>query len=190
MVQHKICDLIEDPGTFLEHRFKGHIADIYWKQQNIVFEVQCSPISLEEACRRTKDFEDLGIHIIWILHQKNFNKEHMSPSEEYLVKNKTVYYTNISQASEGIIFDQEEAIIYQKRPLKSPPIEINLNNVRKRIFSRKVYFASEGTSYRLVKRIYLFPEIWKQKRAFFIERWKRKFTYYIHYIKWTINLGH
>lgn len=187
-VQHKILSLINKEDVYLEYRFPGHIGDIYWKSKNIVFEIQCSPISLSEALKRTKDFENLGINIVWILHQKNFNKSYMSPSEEYLVKNKTVYYTNISQHGEGIIFDQEQAISFHLRKIKSPPIEIDITNIYNKKFQKKIYFSKSIASMLLIQRIWLFRSIWKEKVKIYFDIFLRRYHYFYKYLKWKSQI--
>ena len=188
-VQLKIASLIGDNACVLEHRVKEHIADIYWESQNTVFEVQCSPISLKEAARRTKDFEKLKMNIIWILHQKTYNKIHMSPAETYLVKKKKVYYCNISQSGDGIVFDQEEAISFHKRLYKTPPQEVKLHLPQRKFFSKKLYFPGDVQETPLSRRIGLHPDIRKKKTLFFTQKMQKKATYYFTALKWMISLG-
>ena len=188
-VQHKIASWIGKNECVLEHRVKEHIADIYWQAQNTVFEVQCSPISLKEASRRTKDFEKLKINIIWILHQKTYNKVHMSPAETYLVKNKKVYYCNISQSGDGIVFDQEEAILFHKRLHKTPPQEVLFHLPRKKFFSKNLYFSGDIQETPLLQRMRLHPDIWKKKTVFYAQQMQKKALYYFTALKWIISLG-
>lgn len=188
MVQNEILRIIGDNTLSLEHRFKGHIADIYWEKHGIVFEVQCSKMSLEECKKRTDDFESLGIRIVWILHQKSFNKPLLSPMEQYLLAHKNVYYTNISQQREGIIFDQEQAICYGVSRIKSPPIQIDLSKPIYRLWGKKVHFKGDKKDLGIIKRFVNFPDIWKEKWHIKKNIIKRKSLYYYTYLKWSIKI--
>ncbi len=178
--------MFPEGSVILEQRFKGHIADIYWPEKRIVFEVQCSPISYEAAKKRTEDLEKLGLTVIWILHQKTFNKKHLSPSELYFVNKKRSYYTNISQAGEGWVFDQEEAIFDFNRLAKSPPREIDLSELLHKKYN--VCFKNEVKSLGFITRIALYKDIWKVKLKIFLIIIKREFTYFYTYFKWKISL--
>ena len=181
-----IKEMFPEDSVFLEQRFKGHIADIFWPEKKIVFEVQCSPISYEAAKKRTEDLEKLGLSVIWILHQKTFNKKYLSPSELYFVKKRRSYYTNISQAGEGWVFDQEEAISDFKRLAKSPPREIDLSELLHK--RSTICFKNEVTSLGFLVRISIYPDIWKLKKKIFLRHIKREFAYYYTYFKWKISL--
>ncbi len=185
-VQMSIKAMFPEGSVFLEQRFKGHIADIYWPEKKIVFEVQCSPISYEAAKKRTEDLEKLGLTVIWILHQKTFNKKHLSPSELYFVKQRRSYYTNLSQAGEGWVFDQEEAISDFKRLAKSPPRELDLSELLHK--RSTICFKNEVTSLGFLVRISIYPDIWKLKKKIFLRHIKREFAYYYTYFKWKISL--
>ena len=188
-VQHKIIQLIGDNSCKLEHRIKNHIADIYWVSQNIVFEIQCSPITLKEAVSRTKDFEDLGVGIIWILHQKTYNKTHMNPAEKYLISCKNVYYSNIDQGGDGIIFDQEQAILFNKRLHKSCPKQVNLAIVYKSFFSKKLKVEGAVQRTNILKRIAHHPEIFRKKMSFTLQKMRQRAIYAFTGLKWHISLG-
>ena len=177
-VQQAIRKKIQSTDVHLEYRLKGHVADIFWESKKIVFEVQCSPISLKEAIRRTTDYEKLNMTIIWVLHDKTYNKINMSPSEEFLVKKKNVFYSNISQHGEGIIFDQEEAFLDARRLIKSPPLEISLSLPYRKKFSKKIYFKGDRYSIDIIQRIRLYPSIWRIKIKNLSVITKRFFIYY------------
>jgi hypothetical protein len=189
MVQFKIRKLLDKTDVFLEHYFKNHRADVYWQSEKIVFEVQCSPISLKEAKKRSKDFEDLNIHLVWILHQKTFNKIHMSPSEEYLVKNKTVFYTNISQNGEGIIFDQEHALCFDQRVVKSPPVEIDIASPLFTKYKKTLLFKNSINCLPLYRRVRSYPLIWRKKFEIGAFLLKQRGTFYYRYLKWKVKLS-
>jgi hypothetical protein len=189
MVQLQIKKLINQADVILEYPFKNRRADVFWKSKNIVFEVQISPISLKEVIKRSKDFEEIGIHLVWILHQKTFNKKHITPSEEYLLNNKTVFYTNISQSGEGIIFDQEQAISFTTRVLKSPPVEIDICSPIFKGYKKTLYFKNCVKLSPIYKRVKLFTPIWEKKIKIWIFKLKLKRVYYYRYFKWKIKLS-
>ncbi|MCH9617307.1 MAG: hypothetical protein SP4CHLAM5_04090 [Chlamydiia bacterium] len=188
VVQEEICNIIGANDLYLEYRFKGHIADIYWRRHNIVFEVQCSKMSREECIKRTSDFERLGVRIIWILHQKNFNKPLLSPMEQYLTARKGLYYTNISQAGEGIVFDQEEALCYGIRKIRSHPIKIDLCSPIYKKHSLQVHFKGDKKDLGLIKRVKSFPQVWKEKGRIKKAAIQRKLLYHYTYLKWSIKI--
>lgn len=90
------------------------IADIACLNSKKVYEVQYSPISLEEAKARCWDYESLGLTVIWILHEDHFQGRKSTPAEQFL-QTKICYYTNMDQEGHGMIYDQIEG--FGKRPV-------------------------------------------------------------------------
>jgi len=178
--------MFPEGAVILEQRFKGHIADIYWPEKKIVFEVQCSPIAYEPAKKRTEDLEKLGLTVIWILHQKTFNKKHLSPSEIYFVTKRCSLYTNISQAGDGWVFDQEEVISDCMRLKKSPPREINVSELLHK--KPTISFKNGVNSLHFINRLTLYPDIWKLKQKVILMKIKRECIYFYTYFKWKISL--
>lgn len=115
------------PGARMEHRFPGieRIADIAWIPQKIVFEIQCSPISLEEAKGRVLDYGAAGYSIVWILHSREFNKKNLSAAESFL-RSIPCYFTDIDKEGHGTIYDQFEVIRASRRLFKGPPLQVAL----------------------------------------------------------------
>jgi hypothetical protein len=137
-VQNKIKNMLPENEAFIEHRFESNIADLYWPKENIAFEIQCSQISIDLAIKRTKAYEKMGIKVIWLLHEKNFNGKYLSLAELYLRKTNRAYYTNITSAGTGYVFDQIDDIKNNLRVKKGIPIIINL---KKPIYKfNKLYF--------------------------------------------------
>ena len=99
------------------------IADVAWSSKKLVFEIQCSPISLEEAKGRVKDYASMGYDVVWILHEKKFNQKNLSASEKYL-REVPCYFTNIDKTGDGIVYDQFEVILEHQRRFKGPPLVI------------------------------------------------------------------
>ena len=101
-----IKKLFENLSCHMEYRFNSinRIADLYIEELNLVIEIQCSFISVKEVKTRISDYGKLGLRVLWILHEKKFNKKTKTPVEIFL-KNQTYYYTNINDVGQGIIFD-------------------------------------------------------------------------------------
>ena len=104
-VQSVIKRLI--PSAKLEVIFPSinRIADIVWEEKKLIFEVQVSPITLQELTDRNYDYASQGYTVVWLFHTKNFNKRKVKPAEKY-ARSKIAYYTNINNSGYGTIFDQ------------------------------------------------------------------------------------
>lgn len=156
------------PGEcILEKSFPeiGRIADVAWEKKKIIFEIQCSPISLTEVQERCRDYESLGFRVIWVLHEKRFNKRKRGSVEAFL-RNCPCYFTNMNEAGKGIIYDCFEICrgarrVYQGMPLKvdiASPVDLPASSItedfpqaiRQR---RALYFEGD-----LVDRILKSPE--------------------------------
>lgn len=107
----------------LEHQFPeiGRIADIAWIPKQIIFEIQCSPISQQEALARNQDYASIGFNVVWILHERRFNKKHLSSAERFL-RQGTCYFTQ----GKGIWYDQLEIFTTYRR-FKGPPLPVDLS---------------------------------------------------------------
>ncbi len=123
-LQLKLFELI-GPDAQIECPFPDirRIADVAWHSKKIVFEIQRSPIPLEEAQSRNGDYQTAGYHVIWILHDKQFNKATLSAAESHL-RTTPCYFTNIDKTGNGIIYDQFEVIKGIRRLFKGPPLKI------------------------------------------------------------------
>jgi competence protein CoiA len=101
-----IKKLFIDQNCHMEYRFNSinRIADLYVEDLSLVIEIQCSFISLKEVQTRISDYAKLGLKVLWIFHEKKFNKKTKTPVEVFL-KNQTYYYTNINNEGQGMIFD-------------------------------------------------------------------------------------
>jgi len=111
-----------------EKYFKTRRADIYFKfkdNKRIVVEVQNSNISITEIIERTKEYNNQGIYVLWILngkgncvashkypeHKKNVK---ISPVEKVLhqVFGERVYYINIHKKRSKTIISNPFALHY------------------------------------------------------------------------------
>ncbi len=106
-IQQRLLELI--PTSQLEHPFSSinRIADVYWPKKNIIYEVQCSPITAEEVAARNADYNRLGLTVVWILHDRRFNRRHLTAAEHFL-HDKPHYFTNIDSSGAGIFYDQKK----------------------------------------------------------------------------------
>lgn len=104
-LQRYIRYLFEEEAE-MEKRFDpiNRIADVACTVSKKIYEIQYSPISLEEAKARCRDYESLGFQVIWILHEDRFNRRKKSPAERFL-QTKTCYYTNMDKEGNGVIYD-------------------------------------------------------------------------------------
>jgi competence protein CoiA len=108
------------PSLTLEKRFESRIADACWKEEKIVFEVQCSPITLQEAKTRCNDYLKLGLTPVWILHDRRYNRFRLTPAEEYLRSQTTTFYTDGRS-----IYDQFDVCQNLRRVFRGPKILVN-----------------------------------------------------------------
>lgn len=107
-LQLHIKNAFENQGVKanLEHRFPtlNRINDVYVPEKNLGFEIQCSPMTAEEALQRIADYRKLNIDIVWILHTMTFLKKKAS-SFEKAIEPKTHYFSSMNGKGEGEIFD-------------------------------------------------------------------------------------
>jgi competence protein CoiA len=125
-VQEHVISLLPPGQALLEHPFPGRFADVAWPEMKIIFEIQCSPISPKEVAKRIDDYQSFGYRVIWILHQKTFNKRLVARSEMYLRTHRMALFTNITIAGQGSIYDQQETIKGMIRTYRSLPLSVDL----------------------------------------------------------------
>lgn len=106
-VQRQIESQLPKGECVLEKIFPEihRIADLYWEKERLVFEVQCSPMSKEEMLERTKNYRSIGCEIVWILHERNYNRYRMSALERSIASIPH-YFSDMSPGGDGIIYDQ------------------------------------------------------------------------------------
>lgn len=85
----------------------GRVADLCWEKEKIIFEIQCSPVSLQEAQSRIRDYRTFGFRVVWLLDDKRYNRRILRPSEEFL-RRRSCYYIDIKQGLTSICYDQFE----------------------------------------------------------------------------------
>jgi len=131
----------------LEKYIGNRFADVYFKLKSgegIAVEIQNSNITVKEIIQRTKDYNNLGIYVLWILHGEgncvaskkfplNAKQQKVSPAESYLHKmyGGRVYYINLD-------INQEEVTL--KRPFA-----LHFSNVMKK--KKRRIFHSRYTTF-------------------------------------------
>jgi hypothetical protein len=114
-------------GTcFLEHPFPkiGRIADVYIPSKKWVFEIQCSPMKSVELERRTEDYAQLGIRVIWILHTQRYTPERPNSLQKSL-QHLPHYFSSIEKEGVGNIFD------YHPSTFLRLPVNLALCKIRR-----------------------------------------------------------
>jgi competence protein CoiA len=124
-VQLLLLSLLPQGEAAMEKPFKAihRIADIAWLPQNLVFEIQCSALSVEEKLQRDKDYASLGFQVIWILHDHLYNRRRLSPLEISLEPSPH-YFTNLNEKGQGMIYDQGWIAQRGGRVKLTPPFPI------------------------------------------------------------------
>ncbi|HEY2810112.1 MAG TPA: competence protein CoiA family protein [Rhabdochlamydiaceae bacterium] len=114
------------PQARMERPFPeiNRIADVAWEERKVIFEIQCSPISLAEVQGRCADYRSLGWEIIWILSDKQYNRRTLSAAEVYL-RGQTSYFSEWKDLKQNRIYDQNEILKGFYRIYKSAKIEID-----------------------------------------------------------------
>ena len=134
----------------LENRFEKRIADAVWEDEKIVFEIQCSFLSFEEAKQRGEDYKRLGYTPVWILHDRRFNQRRLSAAEMYLRAETTTFFTDGQN-----FYDQFEACIKNRRVFQGPRLKVELTEPRKKVLqpllSRSWALSFNGDLYHLAE---------------------------------------
>lgn len=128
-VQTTIQNILLPNQTILECRFPeiNRIADLVWPEKKIIFEVQVSPISSEEILARNRDYARIGYRVIWILHDNQFNRFHLTPAE-IAIRTSPHYFTNMDAFGKVFFYDQTALIRNKKRVKRSfrAPIDFSI----------------------------------------------------------------
>lgn len=98
----------------------GRIADVAYFPQKLIFEVQCSPISVREVEARIADYNSLGWQVIWILHLSRFGGVRGRKIKNFL-RSHPHYFTNLDSKERGGFFDRY-VLFDQNRPIYTSPL--------------------------------------------------------------------
>ncbi|MDR3624141.1 MAG: competence protein CoiA family protein [Chlamydiales bacterium] len=118
------------PACLLEKRMPsiGRIADVVWEEKKLIFEIQCSFISKQELLQRNLDYASLDYKVIWILHDKTFNKHTYLAAEKALIHHP-FFRTNFNEKGYGIIYDQFDLCKNNLRTSILKPFPVSLNDI-------------------------------------------------------------
>jgi competence protein CoiA len=149
LAQKHIQNLLPEGESLLERPFTsiGRIADVTWESKKIIFEIQCSPISRDEVQARNRDYASQGWTVVWILHDKRFNKKNLGAAEHYL-RQTLCYFTNIDDSGNGMIYDQFDVHRKMGRIFTSPPLKVSVYEPKTN--NNSIYFKGDRTDRRLL----------------------------------------
>ena len=124
-----IQNLLPAGEAFLEMRFPeiNRVADVVWTNQKIIFEIQCSPITAGEVEARNGDYQRLGYHVVWILHDSRYNQWRMTAAEMFL-RDCPHYFTNLDTEGKGTIYDQFDVVHKGLRKKALSPLNVDLGS--------------------------------------------------------------
>lgn len=117
----------------------NRIADVVWEKEKLIFEIQCSPISAKEVEERNRDYQSIGYQVIWILHDRLYNKQRLTAAE-YFLKEFPHYFTNINAEGTGFIYDQWDIVEKGRRLKTMEPRQVSLSSFQScdpNLFSKK-----------------------------------------------------
>lgn len=117
-IQEYLQNILGREEALLEKQFPqiGRIADLVWEKEKIIFEIQCSPITPDEIAGRNSDYALQGYQVIWILHDRLYNRWRMTRAEVYL-RDFPHYFSNMDASGRGGIYDQVDCISRYKRKI-------------------------------------------------------------------------
>ena len=119
-IQCALQNMLSPEQVQLELRFPeiGRVADVVWPAQKLIFEVQVSPIKAEEVRARNRDYAKAGYRIVWILHDRRFNRSRFTAAEAAL-RFSPHYFTNMNAFGKGFFYDQYACCRFKRRRERS-----------------------------------------------------------------------
>lgn len=129
-IQYALQKRLGEGSVLLEHRFPEirRVADVVWPSQKLIFEVQVSPISAAEIKERNRDYALAGYQVVWILHDRQFNRTQMTAAEIAL-RDSPHYFTDINRFGKGFFYDQYAARLFKRRIKRSRRFPIRIGNL-------------------------------------------------------------
>jgi len=129
-IYQKVYDSNDIIEKSLEKYFGNRFADIHLKlsnNQEVVIEIQNSAITVKEIINRTKDYNQKGIYVLWILHgngtcvaspklPRDERRIKISPTEGFLHKmyGGRVYYINLVKSKKKVLTTTPFALHFSK----------------------------------------------------------------------------
>ncbi|MBS0649310.1 MAG: hypothetical protein JSS10_08825 [Verrucomicrobia bacterium] len=170
------------PRLSLEKKFPDRIADACWDEQKIVFEVQCSPLSLQEAKSRNEDYLKQGFTPVWILHDRRYNRMRLSPAEAYLRTHTATFFTDGRS-----FYDQFDVCQNSRRVFRGPKIGVDLTKPLKKplesLFSRAWSLSFQGDLFHRTGKkelVYLKKIERRYRRARRWIQWKEAYKFLLY----------
>lgn len=122
-IQHLMQKLLIAQEVWIEKPFPTlhRIADIVWPAARLVFEVQCSPITVKEIYARQRAYRQEGYRVIWLLYDGCFNRTQLVPGERCLLA-QPHYFVTMTAEGEGRIYSQRALLWRGKRRKQFPPL--------------------------------------------------------------------
>lgn len=132
LAQLQLQKLFPENAIQLERPFRelSRIADACWEEKKIVFEIQCSHLEIPEAEARINDYFGKGYRVVWLLHDRLFNRQTVRPVESFLRQFAT-YYIRIQRGATSTYYDQFEVLAHGKRMKKGKKLLIDLQAPRR-----------------------------------------------------------
>lgn len=100
------------------------IADLYWRQEKIVFEIQCSRLTEPQVTSRIADYGKLGIRVVWLLDDRLFFKRAYKEGEQEM--RRAGYYVSLPLR----VYDAWECPVDRWRRWKGSRFSVELNRPR------------------------------------------------------------
>ncbi len=201
--QRYLQDILPKGDVALEHPFKpvGRIADVVWFSKKLIFEVQCSPISVEEVRQRNADYKKCGYRVIWLLHHKRYDRKRATNVEQYLW-DKPFYYCNFDENGKGVCYDRVLLIQYNQTLYKGTKLKVNLDAVgpvegewkkaplffEMRMKSRDLYFEGDLHDLMRGKKRWLLNQV-KQIEGLLKKKRKRWRISYRDFFQWLLEMA-
>jgi competence protein CoiA len=152
-IQHHLQKILQD--CELEKHFPAvnRIADVVWEKEKMVFEIQCSPITAREIEERNRNYHSIGYQVVWILHDRLYNKNRLTAAE-YFLQESPHYFTNINSDGVGRVYDQWDVVEKGRRRKKGVFREVNLSSHQ--VCQQKLFLQKEYPKW-VLKRIQAWP---------------------------------
>lgn len=114
------------PDLVIEHPFPeiSRVADLYWKKEKIVFEIQCSLLSDAQVQMRMHDYAQLGLQVVWLLDERLYFKRIYKQGERLM--RTAGFYVGIPLRA----YDAWECPVDRWRRFRGPRFSVELNRPR------------------------------------------------------------